>query len=157
MAQSIFRVGGGYTAILYNGQVLSYVDTIRETAPRPVAGPQAIQPLDQQYPIEIAFPAALEAGSIEVQFREQWNSEVWAALGGDFRTAADLLDVFKAQLKQGSITITKIINSPSGHQRKILYHGCVVVNVQIDETVNIGQMTFPKTVQFMYLRRTEVF
>ena len=94
---------------------------------------------------------------LEVVFREQWNSEVWAQLGGGFKTAADLLDVFKAQLKQGNITITKIINSPSGHQRKILYTGCVVVNVQIDETVNIGTMTFPKRVQFMYLRRTEIF
>ena len=156
MANTIFRVGGGYTFFSYNGKVLNYVDVVRETAPRPVAAPQAVQPLDSPYPIEIALPAALEAGTIEVTFREQWNTEVWEQLGGPFVGTNALLGVFQAQLAQGAVTLTKVIgqtqNTPT---RTITYHSCYVVNVMIDETVNIGTMTLPKSVQIMYTQRTE--
>ena len=160
MATSQFRVGGGYTTINFNGQPLIYVDLIRETAPRPVAAPQAIQPMDSKYPIEVAFPAALEAGTLEITFREQWNAEVWAYLpGAGFQNASDLLDVFQAQLNNNSLgkdwTVTKVITNPNKTSRTITYMGCVVVNVMVDETVNIGTMTFPKSVQLMYLRRQE--
>lgn len=160
MATSKFRVGGGYTTINFNGKPLLYVDLIREAAPRPVAAPQSIQPMDSKYPIEIAFPAALEAGTLEITLREQWNAEVWAYLpGGAFATASDLLDVFKAQLSAPYLgnqwTVTKIINIPGGGTRTVTYKGVVVVNVMIDETVNIGTMTFPKSITLMYLRRQE--
>jgi hypothetical protein len=156
MANSTFRVGGGYTFFSYNGKPLVYVDVVRETAPRPVAAPQAIQPLDQPYPIEIALPAALEAGTIEITFREQWSTEVWEQLGGPFVHTEDLLEVFKAQLQQGTVNLTKVIGqSETTPVRTITYHNCYVVNVMIDETVNIGTMTLPKSIQLMYTRRTE--
>ena len=161
MATSNFRVGGGYTSINFNGKPLLYVDLIRETAPRPVAAPQAIQPIDSPYPIEVAFPAALEAGTLEITFREEWGAEVWAYLpGAGFQSASDLLDVFKAQLTGTALgndwTVTKTIKFPGGAgSRTITYMGIVVVNVMVDETVNIGTMTFPKSVQMMYLRRQE--
>jgi hypothetical protein len=156
MATSKFRVGGHYTAFTYNGQTLIYAQMISETAPQPVAQPQPIQPLDSAYPIEIALPAALNAGMLEIQFLEQWNAEVWAQLGGNFTTAADLLDVFKAQLAQGEVTCTKVITKPDKSQRVITYNGCVVVNVTIDEMVQIGTMTIPKSITIMYRSRTEV-
>ena len=170
MATSKFRVGGGYTTINFNSNPLLYVDLIRETAPRPVAAPQSIQPMDSSYPIEIAFPHALEAGTLEITFREQWDAEVWAYLpNSGFKNAADLLDIFKAQLNPAAATdgsntpatlgsdwtMTKTIKNPSGTSRVITYQGIVVVNVMVDETVNIGTMTFPKSVQMMYLRRFE--
>jgi len=157
MASSTFRVGGGYTFFYWKGssQPLAFVDVVRETAPRPVAAPQAIQPLDAPYPIEVALPAAIEAGTIEVTFREQWNTEVWENLAG-FAGANDLLDVFKAQLAQGAVGMTKVIGQQGlTPVRTITYNNCYVVNVMIDETVNIGTMTFPKSVQIMYLSRTE--
>lgn len=154
MANTIFRVGGGYTVFLYQGKPLAYVDVVRETGPRPVAAPQAVQPLDSSYPIEIALPNALEAGTIEVTFREQWDTEVWQQLPG-FANAQDLLQVFQAQLAAGPITLTKIIGSAQTPSRRIDYLKCYVVNVMIDETVNIGTMTFPKSVQIMYTQRTE--
>lgn len=154
MANTIFRVGGGYTVFLYQGKPLAYVDVVRETGPRPVAAPQAVQPLDQPYPVEVALPAALEAGTIEVTFREQWNTEVWEQLPG-FAGTNDLLGVFKAQLAAGPVTLTKIIGSQNTPIRRIDYLNCYVVNVMIDETVNIGTMTFPKSVQIMYTQRTE--
>ena len=155
MANTTFRVGGGYTFFSYNGKPLVYVDVVRETAPRPVAAPQAIQPLDQPYPVEIALPAALEAGTIEITFREQWNQEVWEQLGAAFVNKQDLLGVFSAQLAQGPVVLTKIIGNPNTPIRTITYRGCVIVNVMIDETVNIGTMTFPKSVQMMYIQRQE--
>jgi len=187
MAKSIFRVGGAYTRITWvkpastgtdstatNSKqtlTLAYVDVIRETAPRAVASPQAIQPLDSEYPIEIAFPGALEAGSIEVTFREQWNAEVWNAFYStytDYSTGtaqtdvpiSDLLGVFKAQLENtGTVNLQKIIVDPTTGKavRTITYNNPVIVNIMIDETVNIGTMTFPKSVQFMYTSRTELY
>jgi hypothetical protein len=155
MANSTFRVGGHYTAFTYNGQPLIYAQMINERAPQPVAQPQPIQPLDSAYPIEIALPAALQAGMLEITFLEQWNAEVWAQLGANFAQAGDLLDVFKAQLAQGEVVCVKIINNPNGTQRRITYTGCAVVNVQIDELIQIGTMTIPKTVTIMYRQRTE--
>ena len=61
MAKTTFRIGGAYTRLAWtspgskSSSTLAYVDIIRETAPRYVAAPQAIQPIDQEYPIEIAF------------------------------------------------------------------------------------------------------
>ena len=157
MAKSQFRVGGGYTAFVYNGKPMIYAQMINERAPQPVNQPQPIQPLDSPYPIEIALPIALQAGMLEITFLEQWDAEVWAQLGSNFANASDLLDVFKAQLAQGEITCVKIINKPDGTQRKIVYQGCVVYNVQIDELVQIGTMTIPKTITIMYRSRKELF
>ena len=156
MASSKFRVLGHYTSFMYRGKVLNYAQVINEVGPQPVANVQVIQPLDSAYPIEIALPGALQAGRLEITFLEQWNAEVWAQLGGNFTTAADLLDVFKAQLAQGEVTCQKIITKPDGTQRVITYNGCVVVNVTIDEMVQIGTMTIPKSITIMYRSRTEV-
>jgi hypothetical protein len=116
--------------------------------------------MDSPYPIEIAFPAALQYGMLEISLREQWNAEVWAYLpGGAFATASDLLDIFKAQLSGGNLgkdwTVTKIINIPGGGTRTITYMGIVVTNVMVDETVAIQSMTFNKNIEMMYLRRQE--
>jgi len=156
MAYSQFRVGGHYTVFLYKNKTLAYVQMVTERAPQPVAQPQPIQPLDQQYPIEIALPAALQAGYLEIMFLEQWNQEVWAQLG--FNNASDLLDVFNQQLASGELTLVKQIKNPNpnGTSRQITYTGCVVVNAQIDETIQIGTMTVPKTMTIMYRKRTEL-
>jgi len=157
MANSKFRVGGAYTAFTYNNKLLQFVDVVRETAPRPVAAPQAIQPLDHGYPIEIALPNAIEAGTIEVTFREQWNTEVWEQLPG-FEGADDLLQIFQRQITNQAqpIQLGKMIGGKNGlPTRTIVYSGLKIVNVMIDETVNIGTMTFPKSIQFMYLKRKE--
>ena len=168
--KSRFRIGGSYTRIIWtNGttaQTLAYVDNISETGPQPVAAPQAIQPMDSQYPIEIALPGALQAGTLEVQFREQWNADVWEAFfqtyvsslnTGTTTVISDLLGVFQAQLQNtGTIQLQKAIIDPSTGNviRQVTYNNPTIVNVMIDEQINIGTMTFPKSVQFMYTSRT---
>jgi len=157
MTTSTFRVGGGYTTFTYGNKILANVQMVSERAPQPVAQPQPIQPLDNQYPIEIALPAALNAGILEITFLETWNAEVWAQLGGKFVDAADLLGVFAAQLNANEIIISKTITSPTGVVRRVTYHGCTVINAQIDELIQIGTMTIPKTMTIMYKQRTESF
>lgn len=168
MAQTRFRVGGAYTRIAWGGQTLAYVDVINETAPKAVAQAQTIQPLDQEYPIEIAFPGALEAGMLEVTFREQWNTEVWNAFYSTYNDPltgekniqiSDLLGIFKAQLQQGNLKLQKFIVDPTTGSvtRTINYQNPTIVGVMIDERVNIGSMTFPKSVTFMYTQRIETY
>ena len=155
MATSTFRVGGQYTVFTYNGIKIAYAQAVQETGPQPVAQPLPIQPLDNPYPLEIALPAALTTGMIEITFLETWNQEVWSQLGSAFNNASDLLGVFAAQLAQGEVQMTKVITSPNKSVRTITYTGCVVVNAQVDELIQIGTMTIPKTVTIMYRQRTE--
>jgi hypothetical protein len=181
MTTTNIRIGGAYTRLTWsaNGSSksavnLAWVDVIQESAPQPVAQAQPIQPVDSEYPLEIAFPGALEAGSLTVTIREQWNTEVWNAFysmyndipanyatnsDGSNKIISDLLGVFKAQLAAGTVALSKIIVDPTTRVpiRQINYMNPTIVNVAIDETVNIGTMTFPKSIQFMYTQRIEQY
>lgn len=179
MTTTNIRVGGAYTRLTWtaggskNAVNLAWVDVIQESAPQPVAQAQPIQPVDSEYPLEIAFPGALEAGSLTVTIREQWNTEVWNAfystyndIPANFATGgssnliiSDLLGVFKAQLATGTVSLSKIIVDPTTRIpiRQVHYINPTIVNVAIDETVNIGTMTFPKSIQFMYTQRLESY
>ena len=178
MVTTSIRVGGAYTRLTWTGPNgsaanLAWVDVIQESAPQPVAAAQPIQPVDSEYPLEIAFPGALEAGSLTVTIREQWNTEVWNAFystyndipaqfatgGANNLIISDLLGVFKAQLATGAVSLSKIITDPTTRLpiRQITYKNPTIVNVAIDETVNIGTMTFPKSIQFMYTQRIETY
>jgi len=179
MTTTNVRVGGAYTRLTWSAPGassvnLAWVDVIQESAPQPVAAAQPIQPVDSEYPLEIAFPGALEAGSLTVTIREQWNTEVWNAFystyndipanwatdsDGNNRVISDLLGVFKAQLAAGTVHLSKLIIDPTTRVpiRQVTYINPTIVNVAIDETVNIGTMTFPKSVQFMYTQRIESY
>jgi hypothetical protein len=179
MTTTNVRVGGAYTRLTWIGPGgssvnLAWVDVIQESAPQPVAQAQPIQPVDSEYPIEIAFPGAIEAGSLTVTIREQWNTEVWNAfystynnIPADFASnggagnlvISDLLGVFKAQLAAGKVSLSKLIIDPTTRIpiRQVHYLNPTIINVAIDETVNIGTMTFPKSISFMYTQRLETY
>jgi hypothetical protein len=180
MTTTSIRVGGAYTRLTWTATGassavnLAWVDVIQESAPQPVAQAQPIQPVDSEYPLEIAFPGALEAGSLTVTIREQWNTEVWNAFysmyndiptdyasngGAGNLIISDLLGVFKAQLAAGTVHLSKLIIDPTTRLpiRQVTYINPTIVNVAIDETVNIGTMTFPKSIQFMYTQRLESY
>lgn len=75
---STFRVGGsGFTAFQWLGQVIGFAQSVAHQSPQPVAAPSAIQPLDQQYPMQILVPAAIGAGTLQVQLFELYNQAVW--------------------------------------------------------------------------------
>ena len=179
MTTTNIRVGGAYTRLTWtpggstSAVNLAWVDVIQESAPQPVAQAQPIQPVDSEYPLEIAFPGAIETGSLTVTIREQWNTEVWNAFystyndipanfangGSSNLVISDLLGVFKAQLSAGAVHLSKIIVDPTTRQpiRQVHYINPTIINVAIDETVNIGTMTFPKSIQFMYTQRLETY
>lgn len=73
-----FRVGGsGFTSFWWNAQVIGFAQMVSHQAPQPVAAPVAIQPLDQQYPMAIITPAAIGAGTLQVQLFEMYGTKVW--------------------------------------------------------------------------------
>jgi len=149
-----FRVGGsGYTRFQFNGQTLMYLEIVRDTAPRPVAAPQAIQPLAFRNPVEIAFPNAVGAGTLELTIREQWASPIWEELPG-MRGAFDILEVFERNINNGAITVTKSVPIPGGGTRFTYYLGCVVTDLDESETVEIGTMTLPKRIVLTYIKKS---
>lgn len=153
MADQKFRVGGGYTRFVFNGQALLYLEVVQDTAPRPVAAPQPIQPLNEPHPIEIAFPKAVGAGTLVLTVREQWATNIWEGLPG-YNGASDILEVFDRNIANGAITVTKSIPIPGGGVRYTYYHGCVITDLDESETVDIGTMTFPKRITLTYTHKS---
>jgi len=67
----LFRTGGsGFTAFQWQGHVIGFAQSVSHQSPQPVAAPVAIQPLDQQYPLQIITPAAVGPGTLQVQLFE---------------------------------------------------------------------------------------
>lgn len=154
-----FRVrGSGYTLFRYNGSDLMFCETVRDTAPRPVAEPVAVQPIDARHPIEIAFPRAAGIGSLVVTITEQWDSEVWRQFPG-YRTGIinDIVDVFDRSATIGGVTAVKIISPPSPHKkRSVFYHNAVITDIDQTEDINIASMTVGRTVTITYTHRTQI-
>jgi hypothetical protein len=143
--------GSGFTVFTWNGTQLGLMQTLQDTAPAPVAGAQPIQPIDQQYPIEIVNAAAFGPGSLRLTFFETWNQNVWNQLPG-FAAAQSLADVFNTQLQLGLMTCRKIIKVPSpvGSYRTKVYNNVVITDVDDGETVQISSMNIPKSITAMY-------
>lgn len=152
MADSNVRVGGsGWTAFTWRGQRLAWLQVISDTAPRPVATPKSIQPLDAEYPVEILTPRAIGAGTLQLTNFELWNESVWQQLPG-LESASDILDVFKTQVALGNISCQKIIKKPGGGQRIKNYYGCTITDIQDSEQIRIDTMELPKSITVMYTR-----
>src|SRR5664279_2752695 len=143
MAQSKVRLGGsGLTVLSWQGQTLSYLQTIQDTAPQPVAAAVAVQSITDEVPSEIVTARAVGGGTLRLTFYEEWNTEVWQKLPG-FGSAWSLLDVLKAQLSLGSITVSKIIKLPTGGFRQKIYQNCVITDADNGEQINISSMVIP--------------
>jgi len=155
MTTPLFRVGGGYTSFVYGGAPLLYCQQVNDQAPRPVANPAPVQPMDAPYPLEVAFPKAAGTGTLQLTLFEQWASEVWDQFAG-FAGAQDIVDVFSRQVALGSVTCVKMITLPSGGTRAVYYHGAVITDIDDSDNVLINTMLMPKGVTLTYLRRTRI-
>ena len=154
--ESKSRIGGsGFTTMLWQGQRLAYLQVLQDTPPTPVATAQAVQPIDEPVPMEIVTSMAVGVGTLRVTFYELWNSPVWSSLPG-LEGTNNLLDVLKRQIQLGTVTMQKIVKSPSGIMRARVYHNCVVTDIDEGENVNIGTMTLPKTLTIQYCYSTPV-
>lgn len=155
MTEQKFRVGGGYTAFIFNGQPLAYIDVLNDQGPSPVADPEPVQPIDAPHPIEIAFPKAHRAGQLQVSITETWNEEVWEQLPG-FEGAADIIEVFERNINQGSIKCTRVVTRPDGSKRGTIYIGTVVTDIDDSEEIRVSTMTLPKRVTMMYKKKRKL-
>lgn len=141
--------------MLFQGTRLAYLQVIQDTPPTPVATAQAVQPIDEPVPLEIVTAMAVGVGTLRCTFYELWNEPVWAMLPG-LQGTSNLLDVLKAQVNMGTITMQKIIQSPTGIMRAVVYHNVVITDIDAGENINIGTMTLPKTLTFQYCYTTPV-
>lgn len=129
--------------MLFQNTLLAYLQTLQDTPPTPVATAQAVQPIDQPVPLEIVTAQAVGVGTLRCSFYELWNAPVWAMLPGLAGTT-NLLDVLKAQLSLGAITMQKIIQAPTGFMRGYVYHGCFRGDTRF--LTKEGTRTFAETV-----------
>jgi hypothetical protein len=156
MPESKVRIGGsGLTVFSFGSKSLAYLQTIQDTAPTPVAQAVPVQSITDEVPSEIVTARAVGAGTLRLTFYETWNVSVWQQLPG-FGNATSLLDVLKTQLGLGSITCRKIIKTPTGAPRTKVYHGCMIVDVDDGEQINIATMVLPKGLTIMYTHATTV-
>lgn len=171
-----FRVGGsGFTAFWWSGQVIGFSQQVSHQSPQPVAQPVAIQPMDQQYPMQIIVPAAVGPGTLQVQLFEMYNSKVWDRImaitdaisgigtAGAKRQYADLSEIFlRLSALNKPINASKIIYPPNAGQRggpKVrhyaeLYHNVMITDIRDDEQIQIGTMEVIKNMTMMYTYMT---
>lgn len=156
MAPSATRVGGsGFTTMLYQGLRLAYLQIINDTQPTPVAGAQAVQPIDEPVPLEIVTAQAVGVGTMRGTFYELWNQPVWQMLPG-LQGTWTLLDILQRQTSLGSVTMQKVIKAPQGTMRALVYHATAITDVDVGENITIGTMTLPKTITWQYCYSTAV-
>lgn len=172
-----FRVGGsGFTQFWWMGQVIGFAQAVANQSPQPVAAPVAIQPMDQQYPMQILVPAAVGPGTLQLQMFEMYNAKVWdqimqitdntsgSGTAGQKKLYADLSQVFLRLSALGTpINASKIIypanagvrGGPSVRHYADLYHNCMITDIRDDENIQIGSMEVVKqmTIQYTYMTR----
>lgn len=173
-----FRVGGsGFTAFQWKGHVIGFAQSVEHTSPQPVAPPSPVQPLDQQYPMQILVPAAIGAGTLRVQLFEMYNRKVWDQImkitdtldpsnAGVRAVYNDLSEIFlRLSALATPVTCTKIVYPPSTGVRggpgvrhyADIYHNCMVTDIRDDEIIEIGTMEVIKNMTIMYTHSRRVF
>lgn len=168
----MFRVGGsGFTVFTWEGKPIGFAQAVAHQSPQPVAPPEAIQPMDQRYPLQIITPAALGPGTLQLQMYEMYNRKVWDRImevvdskhkGGFNRlsTYNDLVEVFirLANIGRG-ITCSKIIYAPNeaGNRSRYSaenYHNATITDIRDDEDIDIGRMSIIKAMTIQYTKMT---
>lgn len=174
----VFRVGGsGFTAFHWMGHVIGFAQMVGHQAPQPVAQPSAVQPLDARYPLQILVPAAVGAGTLQLQLFELYTSKVWdqimrvtdtidSSTGGALPQYNDLSEIFlRLSALSTPVSCTKIVYPPNVGVRggasgitayADTYHNCMITDVRDDEQINIGTMEVVKnmTIQYTYMTRS---
>lgn len=158
MPQTQVRVAGsGFTTFNYMGQPIAFLDGFNDSGQPPISAPEAITPLGDRYPREIATARVLNLGRLTVTIRELWNEPVWFQLQG-LRDRYDLVSVYEALAESPSAVTCQMIIKPPGSPvwRGKLYHGCVVSNIDDGENVTIGSLSVPRNIEISYTHTTSL-
>lgn len=148
-------VGSGFTTFNYRGKPIAFLDQFQDSGQSPVANPEAIHPLDQRHPVEIATARAVDAGFITVTIRELWNAPVWQQLAG-LEGTNDVVAVYERLAAEPSEVSCQMIIKPPGANfwRGKTYHNCIVTRIDDSESVNIGTLSIAKTMTIYYTHTT---
>ena len=148
-------VGSGFSVLRWQGQNIAFLENVNDNGQTPVAQPQAVQPLDEPYPIEFAVPRAMNAGSFTLTIRELWDRPVWQHLAG-LEAAQDLLGVWDVMARlPGTITCQTIIKPPQGNYWRVkTFHNVVITSIDDGEQISIGQVTVAKQISCAYTHAT---
>jgi hypothetical protein len=151
-----FRVlGSGYTVFYYAGSRIRYCQTIQDNPPQPVAPPQDVQGIDDKRPVEIAFAKAVRSGSVVLTIFEEWERDVWRQFFGYRRGVySDLADVFERATQIGGVQCAKVIRTPAGNKRLVIYHNSVITNIDMSDSIAIDTLTVGRPVTITYTHRT---
>lgn len=147
-------VGSGFTTFNYRGKPIAFLESFADSGQEPIAQPEAIHPLGERHPVEIATPRALSAGTLTLTIRELWNGEVWQQLQGLAGTT-DIVDVFTVMAQDPTaVTCQMIIKAPDGSVRGKTYHNCTVTRIDTSENVSMGALTVPRQITIWYTHVT---
>lgn len=148
-------VGSGFSVLRWQGQKIAFLESVEDQGQQPIANVQAVQPLDEPYPIEFAVPKAMSFGTFAMTIRELWDRPVWQHLAG-LETAQDLLGVWDVMARlPGTITCQTIIKPPQGgYWRVKTYHNVVISSIDDRESISIGEMTVAKSITCQYTHAT---
>lgn len=152
MPQTKVRVvGSGFTTFNYKGLPIMYLEGFQDSGQQPIVAPQPITPLGQRYPIEIATARVLGAGTLDLTILELWNEPVWYQLQG-LAGRDNIVSVYEALANDPSdVTCQMIIKPPGGATwRGKVYLGCIITAIDDRESVSIGALQVPRSIQVMY-------
>lgn len=155
-------VGSGYSAFLYNGAPIAYLEGIEDSGQRAFsdAGPpyQFIQPLGQVHPIEIATSRVLQGGTLNLTIRELWNGPVWNQLAGLAGTS-NIVDIFNVLAANPQYVTCQTTITPPGNvarPRGKVYHNCTVVDISDNDTISIGALAVTKGIVVAYTHSSKL-
>lgn len=148
-------VGSGFSVLRWQGQRIAFLENVEDSGQRPHGSVEAVQPLDEEYPIEFAVPKAMNFGTLTMSIRELWDRPVWQHLAG-LESAQDLLGVWSVMARMpGTITCQTIIKPPQGgYWRVKTYHNVVIAAIQDSESISLGAMTIPRSITCYYTHAT---
>ena len=151
MAETRVRLGGSdFTAFIFDGKPILFLDTVTVNLPEMVGEAVPIQPIGEKHPIEIATLDAVSAGTIQCTVLEWWYEEYWQRLADYLSDKRTTEDVLNEMLIHDAISLMEVITSPTGGQRVRVFHGCKITKVSGVETINVKTMQIPKQFTIMY-------
>lgn len=150
-------VGSGFTTFNWNGQPIAWLDGVADQGQAPVSGAEAITPIGDLYPREVAVNFTLGAGILSFTIRELWNGPIWEQLAG-LENVGDVAvtDVYQALAAMSTeITCQMIVKPPGSNTwRGRLYHNVQITGIQDGDQIATGGMTVAKSLTAWYTHKT---